>query len=244
MGTVFSFDIRHAASPPVERALRDAVALLHHVDELFSTYRPDSAVSRLARNETTLDQVPEMVTEVLDLCMEAERRTGGYFSTRAGGRLDPSGLVKGWAVEAASTILHRAGAHNSCVNGGGDIQCRGESAPGRPWTIGIADPRQPGRVLATVTGCDMAVATSGTAERGHHVIDPHTGVPARGLLSATVTGRHLTWADAYATAACARGTTAQEWMTRVTGYDLLAVPAEDPAQRHAEERRGRRGITR
>ncbi|MEU4494552.1 FAD:protein FMN transferase [Streptomyces sp. NPDC023998] len=228
MGTVFSFDIRDAATPAVERALRDAVALLHHVDALFSTYKPDSAISRLARNATTPDQLPEMVTEVLGLCAEAERRTRGCFSSRPGGRLDPSGLVKGWSVEEASTILYDAGAHNSYVNGGGDLQLRGESAPGVPWCIGIADPLRAGRLFTTVTGRDMAVATSGTTERGCHIIDPRTGAPAGGVLSATVTGRHLTWADAYATAAVVLGPDAHAWIAEVEGYELLTVSEPVP----------------
>lgn len=228
MGTVFSFDIRDAATPAVTAALRQAVAWLHHVDALFSTYRPDSAVSRLARGETTVERCPAEVGEVLRLCAEAERRTQGWFSTTPGGVLDPTGLVKGWAVERASDVLYAAGARNTCVNGGGDLQLRGGSAPGSPWRIGIADPARPGRLLTVVAGRDLAVATSGTAERGCHIVDPRTGRPARALLSATVTGPSLTWADVYATAAFAMGDAARGWIDRVEGYDVMTVsPAGD-----------------
>ncbi|MBO8191229.1 FAD:protein FMN transferase [Streptomyces oryzae] len=223
MGTVFSFDIRDPRTPAVTGALRAAVGWLHHVDALFSTYRPESAISRLACDATTLDREPEVVATVLRLCEEAERRTRGCFTAHPGGRLDPSGLVKGWAVEGATRILRDAGVRNVCVNGGGDIQLTGEAAPGRPWRVGIADPCRPGQVLTTVEGRDLAVATSGTAERGHHIIDPRTGAPATGLLSATVTGPHLTWADVYATAAVVLGTAARQWISGIDGYRLVAV---------------------
>ncbi len=223
MGTVFSFDVRDPAGPAVRRALDEAVAWLHHVDAVFSTYRPDSAISRLDRGETTPARCGPQVAEVLTRCAEAGLTTAGYFSHRATGRLDPSGLVKGWAIERASDILHAAGARNTCVNGGGDIQLRGESAPGLPWRIGIAHPLRPDTLAGVVTGTDLAVATSGTAERGPHIIDPHTGAPAAGLLSVTVTGRHLTATDAYATAAFAMGPAARGWIDALPGHAALAV---------------------
>ncbi|GAA2617291.1 FAD:protein FMN transferase [Streptomyces axinellae] len=227
MGTVFSFDLRDPLTPDLVRALRSAIDWLHHVDALFSTYRPESAISRLARGATTLDEEPEVVSAVLRVCDEAERRTRGCFTARPGGRLDPSGLVKGWAVEEACRILSVGGARNLYVNGGGDLQVKGESAPGRPWNVGIADPRHPGRILTTVEGRDLAVATSGTAERGSHILDPRTGAPATRLLSATVTGPSLTWADVYATAAMVLGPDATEWIAGVDGYDLLTVSRDE-----------------
>ncbi|MEV5505486.1 FAD:protein FMN transferase [Streptomyces orinoci] len=218
MGTVFSFDLRDPATPAVTRALAAAVRLLHQVDAVFSTYRPDSAVSRLGRGEITVDRCPPEVGEVLRLCALAEQRTGGFFSATAAGRLDPSGLVKGWAVERAADLLLAAGARNLCVNGGGDLRLCGEAAPGEPWRIGLADPRHPGRLTGTVQGRDMAVATSGTAERGAHITDPHTGRPATALLAVTVVGPSLTWADVHATAHMARGRAVP-----VPGYPALAV---------------------
>ncbi|MCQ8187664.1 FAD:protein FMN transferase [Streptomyces rugosispiralis] len=225
MGTVFSFDLRDPATPPVRRALKEAVAWLHHVDEVFSTYRPDSAISRLGRGEPVPERCAAEVAEVFALCEEVAHTTGGWFTHAPGGRLDPSGLVKGWAVERASRLLYEAGAHNTCVNGGGDIQLRGEAAPGTPWRIGIAHPARPGALAAVVTGRDLAVATSGTAERGAHVVDPHTGRPATALASLTLTGHSLTRTDAYATAAFAMGAAAREWVEALDGHEGLGITA-------------------
>ncbi|MDT0457345.1 FAD:protein FMN transferase [Streptomyces sp. DSM 41527] len=223
MGTVFSFDIRDARTPAVESALVEAVSWLHRVDEVFSTYRPDSAVSRLARGELGLDDCPAEVREVLGLCEQVGHATEGWFSVAANGGLDPTGLVKGWAVERAVQILKAAGARHLCVNGGGDLQLSGEASPGNPWRIGIAHPLRPGELCTVVTGRDLAVATSGTAERGAHILDPRTGTPATGPASVTVVGRSLTTTDAFATAAFAMGAGARDWLEGLDGHEGFAV---------------------
>ncbi|GAA3064150.1 hypothetical protein GCM10020254_05080 [Streptomyces goshikiensis] len=136
----------------------------------------------------------------------------------------PQGLVKGWATETASQLLYDAGAHHTCVNGGGDLQLRGQAGPGTAWRIGIAHPLRPGELATLITaGHDLAVATSGTAERGHHIIDPHTGKPADTFASLTLVGPRLTLTDTYATAAFARGSGAQDWVETLDGYEALAV---------------------
>ncbi|MET8157298.1 FAD:protein FMN transferase [Sphaerisporangium sp. NPDC005289] len=247
MGTVFSFDVRahgcdhgehhtgdHTGdygAPPapeaVRRAVAEAVAWLRRVDETFSTYRPESPVSRLGRGEIGLDDCPPEVAEILAMCAEAARVSHGYFTARPGGRLDPSAMVKGWAIERASRVLTGAGAVNHCVNGGGDVQLAGTAEPGRPWRTGIADPLHPGR-LAAVVECRsgrLAVATSGTAERGPHIVDPHTGRPATELAAITLVGASLTSTDAYATAAFAMGGAAREWVEGLAGFEAFAVTA-------------------
>ncbi|MCL7379949.1 FAD:protein FMN transferase [Streptomyces sp. 35G-GA-8] len=224
MGTVFSFDIRDRPTTAIHRALDEAVHHLHRVDAVFSTYRADSHIRRLDRGEIRLEDCPPEVNEVLSLCAQAAQVSDGWFSSTPAGTLDPSGLVKGWAVEAASQLLHEAGAQHTCVNGGGDIQLRGPAALGIPWRIGIAHPLRPGE-LATVIAAhhDLAIATSGTAERGAHILDPHRATPATGYASLTLVGPRLTLTDAYATAAFARGDGAQDWVRALDGYEALAI---------------------
>ena len=144
---------------------------------------------------------------------------------RADGRLDPSGFVKGWAVEAAAGILDAAGARNYCLNAGGDVIARGEPEPGSPWRIGIRHPEIPDRVATILEARDLAVATSGGYERGDHIGDPHTGRPALGLLSVTVVGPHLAEADAYATAAFAMGEAGLSWIATLPGYAGCMITA-------------------
>jgi FAD:protein FMN transferase len=224
MGTVFTVDIRDAGT--WDGPLAAVVDWLHHVDAVFSTYRADSDISRIQRRELALADADPDVAVVLDLCAAAQTATGGHFSALSAGRLDPTGLVKGWAIERASALLRRHGSQNHAVNGGGDVQVAGEAAPDRPWTVGITDPHDRARLLTTVAGRDFAVATSGVAERGHHIVDPFTGRPAVATASATVTGPSLAFADAWATAAVVMGAGAPDRIDGVPGYAALVVAAD------------------
>jgi len=221
MGTVFSIDIRDPG--PWDEAITQVTAFLHRADALFSTYRPGSELMRVRRAELALADAHPSLAEVLGLARQLEQETGGYFSTSWGGSLDPTGLVKGWAVERASGLLRACGSRNHSVNGGGDVQLAGEAGPGQPWRVGISSPFDRSRVLAVVAGRDLAVATSGTAERGAHIINPVAGRPAAGLASVTVTGRALGRVDAYATAAFAMGPGALGWLESRPGCAGLLV---------------------
>ncbi|WFB88659.1 MULTISPECIES: FAD:protein FMN transferase [Streptomyces] len=232
MGTVFSFDARGGEPAAVRTALDEAVAGLHRADEVFSSYRDGSEISRLARGELTVEACAPEVAEVLELAAEAERVSRGWFSTRYQGRLDPTGIVKGWAVERAARRIAAAGATGVSVNGGGDVQLLGAPGARRPWRVGVSDPLRPGGLAAVVSasGADeLAVATSGSAERGAHVVDPRTGRSAvTDLLSVTVVAPRLTWADCWATAAFAMGSReGLRWLESLEGVEGLLVTAGD-----------------
>jgi thiamine biosynthesis lipoprotein len=225
MGTVATVEIRSpgAAGP---RLLADAFAWLHEVDRRFSTYRSDSEVSRFDRGEVTLAECSPDLRFVLDECAELWRRTDGYFDCYATGRLDPSGYVKGWAVQTASERLTAAGAANHYVDTGGDIQARGRPAPDREWVIGVRHPWIRDKVCWVLSGTDIAVATSGTYERGAHVVNPRSGLPAWHIRAVTVVGRDLALADAYATTALAMGNAALGWLSQLDGHSAGLVLAD------------------
>jgi len=226
MGTVVSFDLAAGYAGPV---LASAIGWLHWVDATFSTYRADSEISRLGRGEITLlDCAPEVV-DVMAACEAMTAVSGGYFSAWYAGELDPSGYVKGWAIERAAAMLTAAGSVSHCVNGGGDVRCVGprDVAGGQPWRVGITDPLRPGGLSTVVTGSDIAVATSGVAERGAHIVDPLTGQPVTGELSVTIVGPDLAYADAYATAAVAMGyPAAVDWISGLDGYEAFGIRAD------------------
>lgn len=236
MGTVVSFDVPLAARH--DGSLDAAIRWLHWVDRVFSPFRPDSDVSRLADGEVTGDRCVPEVAEVIEACAFIRELSDGYFTASPWGRFDPSGYVKGWAVERAAGILSAAGSASHLVNGGGDVQCAGDRAspPGTapaasagqgtapPWRVGIADPLRRGRLALVVEARDCGVATSGTAERGAHIVNPHTGRAAAGLASVTMIGPSLALADACATAAFAMGTgIAREWAESLDGYEAYAI---------------------
>ncbi len=217
MGTVASVHVYGAVDPVIEaEAVRACLAELRDADRIFSTYRDDSAVCRIARGELALADAPEVVREVHDRGVAWVARTGGRFSTAWRGdadptapRWDPTGIVKGWAADRAHARLRpllAAGASAVGLGVGGDLVVATAPASDHEWRIGIADPHRPGAVLATLLLRDGAVATSGTAERGAHIIDPRTGAPASGrVASATVVAEDLESADVLATAAVVAG---------------------------------------
>lgn len=224
MGTVVSIDVRDPGD--WAPAVASLTAWFHEVDARFSTFRDDSEISRLGRGDITEGECGPDLREVLGLCAEVEAMSRGCFAARIGGRLDPSALVKGWSVERAAAALTAAGARNFFVGAGGDVAVRGSAAPGEPWRVGIRHPEIADRVAAVFTVDGGAVATSGAYERGAHITDPRTGRPPDGLLSMTVVGPSLTYADAYATAAYVMGESGLEWVGALPGYAALAVTSD------------------
>jgi len=220
--------VEHVMGMPVRVDVRDPApvapdgvfAWLRFVDATFSTYRPESEISRLGRGELALALAHPLVREVLDRCETLRTATDGAFDVRAPlpGLLDPSGLVKGWALERAAALLEAAGARRFLIDAGGDVVLRGG-----PWRVGIRHPHRRDRLAAVLTLRDCAVATSGAYERGPHIVEPRTGGPATGALSVTIVGPDLGTADAYATAAFALGERGPSWTATLRGHDAMTI---------------------
>ncbi|NEK95353.1 FAD:protein FMN transferase [Modestobacter muralis] len=219
---------RHAGDDIGQAAWAQVMDSLRQADRVFSTYRADSVVSRLRRGEVGLEDCPPEVAEVLGLAAAAEQQSHGAFSVWLPGpdgqvRLDPSGVVKGWAAERAAQPLRDLTGTDFCLSAGGDVTCATTDPGARPWRIGIEDPADPSRVLAVVPVHTGAVATSGTAHRGAHLLDARTGLPPAGVASVTVVAGSLTWADIDATAAYAHGPEAARWLDTRPGQSGLVV---------------------
>jgi len=227
MGTVVTFHVEaaHLAEADIREAISEASMLMHRHDELFSTWKQESPMSRLRRGEITLDAAPSEIAEVLELCATARSLSGGWFDPFSlPGGIDPTGLVKGWSAEHALGVLKDAGITSAMVNAGGDIACLGSPSAGGRWKIGI---RYPWRAdtLACVLGVNDAIATSGEYERGRHLIDPigRKGPPPA---SATVTGPSLAFADAFATAVAVGGDEAFGIVASLDRYDAYLIRAD------------------
>ena len=199
-----------------------AFAALHRADDVFSTYRADSDLMRIRRGELDETEADPWYADVRALCEEAATVTNGLFTTDLVGPdgsrgYDPTGLVKGFAVERAADVLRAVPGIVFCLNAGGDLTCdagAGASASiERVWRVGISDPRDAAGVVATIELTQGALATSGTAQRGAHIVDPRTNVDENrrrgqespmghggGCASVTVVGPDLVWADVWATA--------------------------------------------
>jgi FAD:protein FMN transferase len=219
---------RHATDEQARLARAATMAVLHEADRMFSTYRADSFVARLQRQEIALEDCPPEVAEVLALGDLAERQSGGAFRVRRGGIdgrpvLDPGSVVKGWAAERAAEPLRALADTDFCLSVGGDLVCRTQDDDTPPWRSGVEHPHTPRQVAAVVPVRTGAVATSGTAHRGAHVVDGRTGLPPTGVASVTVVADSLTWADIDATAAVARGPDAARWLATRSGRVGLVV---------------------
>lgn len=237
MGMPVSVHVRAPGPATVDRVAA-VHAELRRLEAIFSTYRPGSVVNRLVRGDLTaaadlVERWPEVV-EVLDLCTLAASLTGGAFGAHRPGPdgnrvLDPTGLVKGWAVERAARLLDPD--EDWYVNAGGDVAVHVAGSERPAWRIGVEDPRDRRRVLTTLAMRTGGVATSGTAARGAHLWDPRTGraaVPR--LLSATVAGPSLTWADVYATAVYVDGPDAAARVADL-GYEVVVVDLDGAVRR-------------
>jgi thiamine biosynthesis lipoprotein len=209
----------------VSEVVAQTFGQLREVDRLFSTYRPESEVSALKRGELQPSACHPLVKEVLELCDLANERTDGFFNAwllPAG--FDPSGLVKGWAVERAAKLLAGIESCDCYLNAGGDMMLGAASTESPDWKVGIEDPRDSSRIIAVQSIRSGGIATSGNAARGLHIVNPHTGQRADELLSVTVMGSSLLWADVFATAAFAHGSEALPWLaSRLPGYQALIV---------------------
>jgi len=243
MGTIVVIDVYGTAGPAtadgtagrasqeISGQLAEAVATLHRADEIFSTWKPGSPVSRLRRGELSSAQAPAEVAEILDLCAVARDLSGGWFDPWAvPGGFDPSGYVKGWAAQNALAAFRSSGICGVLVNAAGDIASSGGLGDGTPFRIGIADPFAPLR-LAEIVELTGAIATSGTYERGEHLIDPRSGWPAARAASASVTGPDLGLADALATALAVAGEPGLALIDGLDGYEALVINPDGSKRR-------------
>lgn len=225
---------RWAGTAVAESAWENVLRWLQEVDETFSTYRPDSFVARLGRGEIVIADCPDTVAEVLEIAEQARSESRGAFDVwRAGKRdtgwLDPSGVVKGWAVQRAAASFAHLDDTDFCLAAGGDLVCVTRQDDAEPWRIGIEDPHDRSRVLALVPLRNGAVATSGLAHRGAHIVDPATGGTPSELASVTVVCEDLTWADVDATAAFVMGRRGVGWLVE-RGRTGVVVTADGVAR--------------
>jgi thiamine biosynthesis lipoprotein len=226
MGTVVVLDLYADASVTSDAlapSLRAAIHELHEADRIFSTYDPASALSRVGAGTLDLADAPRVISDVLELCRDARELSDGWFNPwgLAGG-VDPTGYVKGWAAQRALEQLRSGPARAAMVNAAGDVVCYGVPRTGELFRVGIVDPFRPDSLVALVD-LRAALATSGTYERGEHLIDPSTGRADHRLASASVSGPDLGMCDALATALSVAGEEMLAIIDSLAGYEAFIV---------------------
>lgn len=220
---------------PDTSATKDQAELVfahfRQVDERFSTYKETSEITAINKKRLHPSEYSPEMREVFRLSALTKEETNGFFDIRQpNGTIDPSGLVKGWAIQQAAELLVRLGVLNFYVEAGGDISLGGYTEGERPWRVGIRNPfnRQENVKILSLTNC--GVATSGTAIRGQHIYDPfHPDHPITDIVSLTVVGPNIYEADRFATAAFAMGKQGIHFIERRPGLEGYMVDASGTA---------------
>jgi thiamine biosynthesis lipoprotein len=221
MDTVFSLAIPGHSDGSLVMKI---AAEWNQIEEKLSVFLPDSEISRWRRGKISTPS--SEFREVKQACDDLKLLTGGLFDADRDGEFDPTGYVKGWALSKAARMIQEDGIENFCVNGGGDIVAKGDGPNGMPWRIGIAHPYRLRELATMVTALPgredrlLAVATSGTSERGSHIVNPLTGYrPVNS--SITVVGEDIAVVDAVATAALAAEKSTQRELLRIFGMEAF-----------------------
>lgn len=206
--------------------------LFSEIDAKFSMYKPSSIINAYNRKEIETSADPEL-EQILAACEKTKRETNGYFDCRYDKNIDPSGLVKGYAISRGAAILRQAHKHNFLVEIAGDVQTSGSNSEGEAWQVGIENPFCPGEVVKIVRLSGEGIATSGTAVHPDHIINPLTHEVADEIASISVVTADVYDADRMATAAFAMGKKGIEFIQSLAGYggymikkDQIAVMSE------------------
>lgn len=208
--------------------LEVAFNYLVSVDEQFSTYKETSEISRINRGEIKGGEESEAMKEVFALAEKAREETNGYFDMRQpDGLLDPSGIVKSWAILNTAKLIGDAGFENYAVNAGGDIASHGVNADGEEWRFGIRNPFTPEEIIKVVYPRGLGLATSGSYVRGDHIYNPHDpDEKLHEIVSISVIGPDVLEADRFATAAFAMGEKGIEFIESLPGFEGYAISAQ------------------
>lgn len=191
-----------------------------YVDRKFSTYKHDSEISLINRQELTLEQSSDDMKVIFALAEQTRLETDGYFDIAGKGLYDPSGIVKGWAIYNAAEILLQAGIQNYYVYAGGDIQVSGKNEQGLDWRVGIENPFNPTEIVKVLSIQNCGIATSGTYVRGQHIYNPkHRDQPITEIVSLTVIGSNIYEADRFATAAFAMESAGINFIEKLEGFE-------------------------
>ena len=209
-----------AEEGPFERVF----SFLTDVDARFSTYKKDSEIMRINRGEVSETEYSPDMREIFALAEKTRRQTAGYFNIkRPDGILDPSGVVKGWAILRAARLILKMGFKSCLVDIGGDIQTYGKNAEGAEWKVGVRNPFNRDEIVKVLCPQGSGVATSGTAARGQHIYNPHDRRPLADMVSMTVIGPNVCEADRFATAAFAMGKGGLCFIEELTGFEGYAI---------------------
>lgn len=219
----------HIVGDAQETDIDEVFTYLHYIDDVFSTYKNDSEISKINNGVLRVHDASEEVQEVLDLCDETQQQTHGYFDIHRNGKIDPSGIVKGYAIHESACRLAEKGYLNFSVEIAGDAELVGRNEEGDKWHIGIQNPFDTKEIIKVVALSDYGIATSGNYLQGNHIYNPHTQTMADDIASITVIGFNAYDADRFATAAFAMGENGIAFIEKLPGFEGYMVTKDKKA---------------
>lgn len=193
-------------------------ARFHAIDEQFSPFKDTSEVTKINRGLPETEW-SEAMKDIVDRAELTKIATNGYFDVWHDGRFDPSGIVKGWAIDEAAAVAHAHGVDDYYIEAGGDIALSGHNGEGNLWRVGIRSPFNRDEHVQVIHATSCGIATSGTAIRGQHIYNPHDDRPIQDILSLTVVGPTIYDADRFATAAFAMGRQGISFIETLDGFE-------------------------
>lgn len=209
-----------------EEVFEEIFNYLISIDERFSTYKKNSEITLYNEKKIIKEDLSDDMKKVLELSEKTKKETNGFFDIVYDGKIDPSGLVKGWAIYNASEILRKKGFKNFYVEIAGDIEIAGLNNEGKKWAIGIRNPFDKKENVKVVYLSDKGIATSGTYERGEHIYNPKDKRRDIEIVSITVIGPNIYEADRFATAAFAMGEKGIYFIEQLVGFEGYMIDLE------------------
>lgn len=225
MGMPVTIEIVDSSAP--QSVFDEVFAYFMYVDETFSLFKITSEITAINQGRLSPGQYSKDMQEVFRLCNETKKDTNGYFDIKTPrGTYDPSGVVKGWSIAHAASMLADKGYDNFYVEAGGDIQvCRNDiSLP--PWKVGIRNPFNIHENVAVLGLWHEAIATSGTYIRGQHIYNPFSpGDELQDIVSLTVVGKNIYDADRFATAGFVMQHDGIGFIEQLDGFEGYSIDA-------------------
>lgn len=223
MGTVVSIAYRQEMTVHEANHYTAAVqAIFDHYDDEFSTYKPESMVSKINAASPVPVEFSDEAFRVFELAEKYRIATEGYFDIiTPQGSTDPSGIVKAYAIQEAGEYLCSQQLSDWCINAGGDILTASKNIP---WISGITSPSHPEEILSTINlSFPMnSLATSGFSQRGFHIWNPHGGMHSD-TVQASVISDDIIFSDVLATALIAMGSEGLPWIEGHPHAEALLV---------------------
>jgi thiamine biosynthesis lipoprotein len=228
------------------QAVKKAFEAIEYAEKIFNRFDSESEISGINRLAWGRDvKVSRDMLNIIEDSIEYSRVSGGSFDvTSAPGqkgqydkiildktgstlrflspdlKIDLGGIAKGYAIDMAKDVLTASGIENALINIGGNIYVLG-SIPGKEgWMVGIRHPNRKNEVMRKLNLKNKGIATSGDYERGQHIINPATGGPSEGIISATVIADSAEEADAFSTAVFVMGPVKTREFLRTSGKSI------------------------